>query len=218
MTSRTIAIGDIHGCLAALDALIEAIAPRPEDTLVPLGDFIDRGPDSRGVIERLIGLSDRTHLIPILGNHEEMLLRVLAGDAPLEWWRQYGGTETLDSYGFKRSLSVIPPHHVAFMRACREWHEDAASLFVHAGYVADEPLNHQPAEALRWQSLDERFPAAHVSGKTAIVGHTSQKDGEMLDAGYLKCIDTYCHGGGWLTALEPATGRLWQADRDGTLR
>ena len=64
MKPRTIAIGDIHGCLAALNALLEAIRPRPEDCIVTLGDYINRGPDSRGVIERLIELKDRCRLVP----------------------------------------------------------------------------------------------------------------------------------------------------------
>ena len=60
----------------------------------------------------------------------------------------------------------------------------------------------------------ERF----LSGKTAVVGHTSLKDGEVLDLGHLVCIDTYCWGGGWLTALETTTGQIWQVDREGRLR
>ena len=67
MNPRTIAIGDIHGCSAALDALLEAIRPRREDCIVTLGDYINRGPDSRGVIERLIKLKDRCRLVPLLG-------------------------------------------------------------------------------------------------------------------------------------------------------
>ena len=72
-TTRTIAIGDIHGCSAALDALLDAIRPRPEDAIVTLGDYINRGPDSRGVLDRLIKLSNQCRLIPLLGNHEQML-------------------------------------------------------------------------------------------------------------------------------------------------
>ena len=74
MAARTIAIGDIHGCSAALATLIDAIAPGGDDTIVALGDYIDRGPDSRGVLERLIALGARSRLVPILGDHEEMLL------------------------------------------------------------------------------------------------------------------------------------------------
>src|SRR5437588_178789 len=74
---RTIAIGDIHGCSLALDGLIEAIDPQPDDTVVALGDFINRGPDSPGVLDSLIALKARCNLVPLLGNHEEMLLSAL---------------------------------------------------------------------------------------------------------------------------------------------
>ncbi|MFM7929512.1 MAG: metallophosphoesterase family protein [Pirellula sp.] len=75
--TRTIAIGDIHGCLRAFDALLAAIDLQKTDILVPVGDYIDRGPDSKGVIDRLIELREQTQLFPLMGNHEEMMLSVL---------------------------------------------------------------------------------------------------------------------------------------------
>ncbi len=75
---RTVAVGDIHGCAAALAALLRAVAPGPDDTLVTLGDYIDGGPDAQGVIEQLLGLAGRCKLVPLLGNHEEMVRRVTA--------------------------------------------------------------------------------------------------------------------------------------------
>ncbi len=215
---RLIAIGDVHGCSEALAALIEAIKPVEEDCLVLLGDYIDRGIDSRGVIEQLIGLQDRCHVVPLLGNHEEMLLSVLGNRAPLGWWLRHGGKETLVSYGGKNKLECIPAEHIDFLKRCYPFHETESHFFVHANYVADERLDRQPAEALRWQSLDEHFPKCHASGKTAIVGHTTQKNGEIYDAGYLKCIDTFCFGGGWLTAMEMNAGQVWQASIKGVLR
>jgi len=71
---------------------------------------------------------------------------------------------------------------------------------------------------LRWESLKLRQPGPHCSGKTAIVGHTAQRDGEILDLGYLKCIDTCCYGEGWLTALDVDSGQVWQADKEGRMR
>src|SRR4051812_30312448 len=91
MAGRTIAIGDVHGCLRALAALLDAIGPDWEDTLVPLGDYIDRGPDSRGVLDQLLALAKRCRLVPLLGNHEEMLIAAVqgphgpAGLAGLRW-------------------------------------------------------------------------------------------------------------------------------------
>src|SRR5437764_909235 len=97
MPGRTIAIGDIHGCSAALAALLDDIGPRPEDTLVPLGDYIDRGPDSRGVMDRLTALARCCRLVPLLGNHEEMLVAALTDREALKLWLACGGVETLAS-------------------------------------------------------------------------------------------------------------------------
>src|SRR5262249_22206274 len=88
---RTIAIGDIHGCSAALAALVRAIAPTPPDTLVFLGDYIDRGPDSRGVLEQVTALAERCTAVPLLGNHEEMVLAALEGPSELRYWLKFGG-------------------------------------------------------------------------------------------------------------------------------
>ena len=80
------------------------------------------------------------------------------------------------------------------------------------------PMVEQPALILRWESLRDMTPGPHESGKTVIVGHTSQKGGEILDLGHLVCIDTYCCGGGWLTALDVDTEEVWQVNRNGELR
>ena len=76
----------------------------------------------------------------------------------------------------------------------------------------------QPIEMLLWESLKIRQPGPHCSGKTAIVGHASQSSGEILDLGYLKCIDTRCYGDGWLTAMDVESGQMWQADKKGERR
>jgi serine/threonine protein phosphatase 1 len=218
MPPRTIAIGDIHGCSLALAALLEAIDPRPEDTIVTLGDYVDRGPDSRGVLELLIALGDHCRLLPLLGNHDDALLAAVDRRVPTSLWIGMGGLATLDSYGPGGDLALIPPHHLVFLKVCRDSYETPSHIFVHANYLPDAPISRQPRTTLLWDSLRERVPGPHCSGKTAIVGHTSQKNGEILDLGYLKCIDTYCHGGGWLTALEVESGRVWQADVRGELR
>ena len=217
MPGRTIAIGDIHGCSAALDALLDAIRPRPEDTFVPLGDYINRGPDTRGVLDRLIDLSRRCRLVPILGNHDQKLLEARSGVHPTTWLGM-GGLATLDSYGPGRDIALIPEAHFEFLDGCLDFHETHAHIFVHANYFTDLPMAEQPVGMLRWESLRDTTPGPHESGKAVIVGHTSQKTGEILDLGHLKCIDTYCHGGGWLTALEVNTGEVWQADRRGDMR
>jgi serine/threonine protein phosphatase 1 len=88
MRSRTIAIGDVHGCSAALDALLEAIRPHPADDVVTLGDYINRGPDSRGVIEGLIELENQCRLVPLLGNHDQTVLDVRSRKYPINWLRR----------------------------------------------------------------------------------------------------------------------------------
>jgi serine/threonine protein phosphatase 1 len=218
MPGRTIAIGDIHGCSAALDALLDRIKPRPDDAISTLGDTIDRGPDSKGVLDRLIDLTGRCHLIPILGNHDQMLLDVRSGKHPIYWFYDIGGTATLDSYGPGRDLSLIPEEHYEFLEGCRDYHETDTHIFTHANYFPDIPMSEQHVGMLRWESLRDMTPGPHESGKTVVVGHTSQKDGEILDLGHLKCIDTYCHGGGWLTALDVRTEEVWQVDQDGNPR
>jgi serine/threonine protein phosphatase 1 len=218
MPDRTIAIGDIHGCSAALEALIAAIRPGPGDTIVTLGDYINRGPDTRGVLDGVIDLGHRSRLVPILGNHEEMLFEAIAGSYPLEYFLGVGGDATLDSYGPGQDLSLIPDGHLRFLEGCLDFYETDAHIFAHAGYDPMIPMADQAGSVLRWESLRHSAPGMHRSGKTAIVGHTSQKTGEILDLGHLKCIDTYCHGGGWLTALEVDSGRVWQADRRGRMR
>lgn len=215
---RLIAIGDIHGCSAALAALLGAIDLGEGDRIVTLGDYVDRGPDSRGVVDRLLELETEGRLIPILGNHEEMMLGALRGSYPRQAWLRHGGLQTLESYGFVDDTSVIPEEHLAFFGRCLNYYESDEFFFTHANYVAGEPLASQPAEALRWQSLTEYFPQPHLSGKRAIVGHTAQLSGEVLDTSHLWCLDTYCHGGGWLTACDVASGDMWQASADGKLR
>ncbi|MBX6312249.1 MAG: serine/threonine protein phosphatase [Isosphaeraceae bacterium] len=217
MMERLIAIGDIHGCSLALDALIEAIRPSASDVIVTLGDYIDRGPDSRGVLDRLLALERRCCLIPLLGNHDEALLETLA-DRSRRAWYSMGALATLMSYGLGLDPSLIPPDHIAFLRRCLDYYETDSHLFVHASYAPNLPMAEQPGLYLRWASLRDEVPGPHYSGKTVVSGHTSQKSGEILDLGYLKCIDTCCYGGGWLTALEVGSGRVWQADAGGRLR
>ena len=218
MPARTIAIGDIHGCLPALRAVLEAIDPQPDDTIITLGDYVDRGPDSRGVLDELICVQSRCRLIPILGNHDELMLEVCKGRTSLLGeWLLYGGDAAAFSYD-GRVPHGVPPEHVEFLRNCRPFHETPTHLFLHANYMAERPMEDQPGTVLRWEALRDRRPGPHFSGKVAIVGHTSQKDGEILDLGYLKCIDTCCYGDGWLTAMDVESGQVWQADKHGRMK
>lgn len=216
--ARTFAFGDIHGSLRAFDKLLEVVSPGSGDLVVTLGDYVDRGDNSKGVIDRLIELRDRCQLVTIKGNHEEMMLDVIEYGAPPHSWLRYGGVDTLDSYGFVGDLSVIPASHREFLMKLRDYHETETAFFVHANYDPDLALSDQEPEVIRWLSLHQSVPGPHFSGKRALVGHTAARDGEIFDIGYLTCIDTCIYGNGWLTCLELETGRIWQANRLGQLR
>lgn len=216
MPARTIAIGDIHGCAAALAAVLAAIKPASRDTLVFLGDYVDRGPDSRGVIEQVLGLENQCRVVPLLGNHEIMLMDALENGAEGAGWLQYGGAETLASYDW--AIENIPPSHLDFLKNLCRYHESHTHFFVHANYIADIPLAEQPDYVLFWEHLFASLPARHENGKTAVCGHTAQRSGEIKDLDHVVCIDTYCHGGGWLTALDVDTRKVWQADKQGRMR
>lgn len=218
MTPRVIAIGDIHGCALALRAIIEAIRPKPHDTIVTLGDCVDRGPDSRDVIDELLALRSRCRLVNILGNHEEMMLNYLEGRVQPDDWLTFGGDATISSYAAAGEKPILPKDHVEFIRSWRDHSETDSYFFVHGGYHPEQLLVEQRWQVWRWHSLRDAVPGPHISGKTAVVGHTSQKDGEILKLPHLICIDTYCWGGGWLTALDVTSGNCWQANRKGKLR
>jgi serine/threonine protein phosphatase 1 len=224
---RTIAIGDIHGCAKALAALLATIDPAHEDTLVPLGDFIDCGPDSRGVLDQLIALSGRCHLVPILGNHEEMLLAAARSHSALKEWLFCGGKQALASYGAVVGTAppadnllsrVIPEEHWRFVARCHSFFETPTHIFTHAGYLPDVTMEQQPCKVLRWEFVNPKTAQPHHSGKVVVVGHTTQRSGELLDLGFLKCLDTACEAGQWLTALDLSTDRVWQANKRGELR
>ena len=216
---RILAIGEIHGCSTALRALTDAINPGADDLIVPLGDFIDCGPDSRGVIEQLIALSKRCRMVPLLGNHEEMLLNALESKSEFRYWFRLGGKQTLESYSAYRSdLEVIPAEHVAFIRRCRNYFETQTHIFVHGNYEPELPMHQIDAGKLRWEHLDVIRLRPHCSGKTVVVGHTPQKDGMVLDLGFLVGIDTDCCRAGWLTAFDVSTGGIVQADQSGKIR
>jgi serine/threonine protein phosphatase 1 len=214
--SRTIAIGDIHGCSDALKTIIEAIAPGQDDTIVTLGDYVDRGPDSREVIDQLLALQNRCHLVSLLGNHEIMMLNAISSQSDFNLWLNFGGMETMSSYG--GSLDGIPRSHIDFLKSCERTYETEFHIFLHANYFADLDLDDQPERRLFWEHISTTLPPPHHSLKTVVVGHTPQSDWEIFDLGHLICIDTACFAGGWLTALDVNSGQVWQADLVGKLR
>lgn len=218
---RHLAIGDIHGCSRALDALLGAVAPKSDDLLITLGDYVNRGPDSRGVIERLLRVHRTGRLVALRGNHEQMMLEARdEGGEKLSRFLEVGGDRTLASYsvlGDAGTLADVPDEHWDFVEnACRDWYETDTHFFVHANAYPDMPLAEQPTFMLRWEPFDD--PPPHESGKVMVCGHTSQKTGRPRNLGHAICLDTCAHGGGWLTCLDAGSGQLCQANERGEVR
>jgi serine/threonine protein phosphatase 1 len=206
---RTIAIADIHGCFDALASILRAIDPKHDDTIICLGDFVDRGADSKGVLGMLIKLTGDCRLVPILGNHDEMMLNARESKAAFREWMEFGGITTLDSYEASGLINIVPDEHFIFLKSCLSCFETDTHFFVHANYDPLLPLDQQDARTLRWLSLQDCVPRPHVSGKIAVVGHTPQS--EVLNLGHLICLDTDCGFGGPLTAMEMESREVWQA-------
>ncbi len=214
---RTLAIGDVHGSSAALDALMAAVRPTPDDLLVFLGDYVDRGPDTKGVLDRLIALGESHRCVFLRGNHELMMTRARHDHGELRMWLSVGGRRALASYGPAATLADVPAEHWDFLdHHLADYYETDAHIFVHATLYPDLPLDQQPELMLFWEFLNA--PIGHESGKTVICGHSSQKSGEVLDLGDTICIDTFAYGGGWLTGLDVGSLRYWQASNLGQTR
>lgn len=214
---RILAIGDIHGCSTALDALLEAIQLQPDDKIITLGDYIDKGPDSKGVLDRLIALHRTGQLIALYGNHEMMMLDVREKPSWESVWRRNGGDKTLNSYSKNGQLSDIPDEHWQFLETvCLPWYEIETHFFVHANVYPDMPLSEQPDYMLCWSGFEETVQ--HFSGKIMVCGHTTQPSGVPHNLGYAICIDTGVDREGWLTCLDVKSGRIWQANQTGNVR
>jgi serine/threonine protein phosphatase 1 len=209
MAGRVLVVGDIHGCRHELDLLLQDLAAVRGDTLVFLGDYVDRGPDVRGVVERLVALQVEATVRTVFlrGNHEDMLLGYLGcGGHYGEAFLGNGGDVTVRSYGvtgrpspdrFKRAL---PAAHQAFLMNTTFLHVEPGYVMVHAGLRPDRPLDRQSPHDLVW-IRDEFIARPHEFGKTVIFGHTPMRE-VLEDLPYKIGIDTGCVYGGMLTALE----------------
>jgi serine/threonine protein phosphatase 1 len=215
LLGRQLAIGDVHGCSTALDRLLEVVSPAYADNLIFLGDYVGKGPDSAVVLDRLIRLSADFNVIPLLGNHDEMLLDAVEGRTSREPWANGSRVTTIASYG--GDLANVPAEHVDFLKSCRDGYETDDHLLVHANIDSTRALSDQSPELLRWTRFTGEEPP-HFSGKRVICGHAAQKSGEPLNVGHAVCIDTYCWGGGWLTCLDLDKGHIWQASEAGETR
>lgn len=220
---RVLAVGDVHGCSLMLDDLLAWVAPAAGDTLVTLGDYVDRGPDSRGVLDRLIRLKQAgARAVCLRGNHEVMMLAARDGDpGATADWNGCGGLQTLGSYGAtpgrSGTLSDVPADHWHFLEyQLAPYFETDTHIFVHAGVLCGFDLDDQNDATLYWEFLPPAM--RHYSGKTVVCGHSSQKTGVPKVIPGAVCIDTFAYGGGWLTCLDAASGRYWQVNLMGKRR
>lgn len=215
--ARVFAIGDIHGSKVALATLIDGIQPTFDDTLIFLGDYVNRGDDSKGVLDILMNLSDICQTVFIMGNHELIMLAGLKYKDDFEFWLKVGGDKTLQSFNLMPMRSEclhLPFSYVGFLNKTVDYHETEDFIFCHASIYPYLPMDKQNDYALRWRKL-ENDHVAHVSGKTVICGHTEQRDGQVLFQNGIICIDTWAYGDGCLTAIEVNGKQLYQADNDG---
>jgi len=176
----TYTIGDIHGCLDKLTELVrrcrENAAGRPMRHLF-LGDYVDRGPDSRGVVQFLLDLQ-RAHPdrdIFLKGNHEDLLVSAADSDFFEERWLTNGGVETLKSYGLT-TAAEIPKDHVNWLRRLPLSFDDSLRFFVHAGVRPERPLDQQDEDDLLW--IRKPFLTSEKDyGRLIVHGHTPVKGG-----------------------------------------
>jgi serine/threonine protein phosphatase 1 len=219
--ARHLAIGDIHGCFNALTSLVDFVALRADDTIVTLGDYVDRGPDSSAVLDLIIELDKSHNLIPLRGNHEIMMLDSREKESWFHAWLRYGGDATLLSYAPSEddpgSFADVPDAHIDFLEnKLVPYYECQSHFFVHANADANIALQDQTDPALYWRRYGN--PDRHCSGKIMVCGHTIQQSGLPVSNGNAICIDTWAYGDGWLSCLDVESGTIWQANEAGDRR
>jgi serine/threonine protein phosphatase 1 len=204
---RLLTVGDIHGCRCALQTLLNKMSPNRHDKIVFLGDYIDRGPDPRGVIDTLLALQRKVpRCIFLMGNHERMLLDVLAGrNLPL--YLANGGLATLLAY-MGEGLLRLPSSHWRFFTNLRPYYATTRYIFVHAGLRPGLSPAEQTEEDLLW--IRDAFLASGFDwGKTIVFGHTPLRTPYF---GPRRIgLDTGAVYGGALTGCDLGTRRIWQA-------
>jgi predicted phosphodiesterase len=224
---RLIAVGDIHGQLSMLNSLLEDVGPKRDDQFVFLGDYIDRGNDSRGVIDRLIKFqADFPRSIFIRGNHDQFLLDALVEmglrDAKrlremstgyskesyltdMAIFLSNGGQDTLESYHID-NLTAFPRNHVHFLESTQFYWKFERYIFVHAGVEAGIPLDKQDPYTLLW----DRLNPPGKDGDIHVIGHNPTGGQPRFEAGCYH-LDTGAVYGQSLTACDVFTKEIWQA-------
>lgn len=226
---RVYAIGDIHGCSDLLDRMVQAIGadlathPAHDALTVTLGDYIDRGPDSRGVLDRLARNPFPTAYLALKGNHEQLLSTFLTDPSVMGHWRELGAIETLKSYGVSAGAlmpardyskaaaafrDALPLEHLQFLSQLKLSFDAGSYFLCHAGIRPGVPFDRQSEEDLLW--IREDFLDSRIDfGKVVVHGHTPVDQPEILPNRIN--IDTGAFFTGRLTcvALEGASRRFF---------
>ncbi|AJE03572.1 metallophosphoesterase [Geobacter pickeringii] len=225
--SRTFVIADIHGCCRTFRRLLfDMLHLKKNDTLYLLGDYIDRGSDSKGVIENIMEMQANGYdTRPIKGNHEHLLLESLRAppNRGLAEWLDNGGYATLKSYGVTHPLE-IPFEHIQFMLSLPLYYVTDTHIFVHAGldFDLDEPLSQEGENAMLWKRSTE-VDESRLAGRILVSGHTPlplSSIKQRLTGPHIR-LDNGCVYGdllpemGSLVALELMSDRLFVQENIG---
>lgn len=226
---RLFVIGDIHGSLSELEVLLKFLTGdqqlSQQDQVIFIGDYIDRGPDSRQVVDRLLQLKQQFPATAFLrGNHEDMLLSYLGMDGDgADFYLQNGGKETFKSYGtngeapLTQILANIPPEHIEFYKNLEYGLQLGEFIFVHAGIDPGKTLELQSKKDVLW--IRHAFTQSdHDLQKIVVFGHTPFEE-IFFDLPYKLGIDTGLVYGNKLTCLELVHGMVYQVEaRDTTVQ
>jgi serine/threonine protein phosphatase 1 len=197
--SLTFVIPDIHGRDDLLSKALAGITARSRgepDAIVMIGDYVDKGPQSRQVIERLLsGVAEGWRFVALKGNHDAMMVEALRDPAKWTWWMEKGGDAALASYG--GDPVAVPQTHIAWLDQLRLLHVDAHRVYVHAGVDAEIPLDRQSEATVLWKRYPKGFSGGY--GDLHVVhGHDNCPDGPLLYEGRTN-LDTAAWRTGRLT-------------------
>lgn len=208
-STRLIAITDIHGEINKLNSLIDKLEIRPDDTIIFMGDYIDRGPDSKGVVDKVISMSSVCKCIYLKGSHEYAYLQARKGDDYYDYlfWN-YGGVQTVESYG---SFENIYKVHGEFLENLKPYYITEDYLFIHAGIRPEIPFEEQDERDF-YYIRGEFIYKKHNLDKKIIFGHTDFKQPQIQPDKI--CIDTGCgkYPNACLTAIILPEERFVQSD------
>lgn len=209
------AIGDIHGNCNKLANLFKKIPLKSEDVIVFLGDYVDRGDDSKKVIDELINFSNSFsgEVIFIRGNHEDMLLNVINNHDSLNMysWLLNGGDKTMDSYGMGREfdISCLPKSHESFLASTQYVFIQDSYFFSHAGINPISHLERQTANDLTWNRIFFDYPLKVYPAYTFVFGHTPSEKVMFRDNKI--CLDTGACYGNKLSAIRLPDLKIFQS-------